>query len=705
MSSLKNISVSPGLPLPLGAHITPQGVQFAIFSRHATSVILVLFETDEETSPYIEIPFDPEKNKTGDIWHILVRGIGEGQLYGYRIDGPYDPKNGHRFNKHKLLIDPYARALTERPYYDFTKAIGYNPQSPELDCSFSTVDSAPSMPRCIVVSSRPERTVTHVRIPERDCLIYELHVKGFTCHPSSGVRHPGTFRGLTEKIPYLQELGVTSVELMPVQEFNPYANTNINPVTGERLTNFWGYDTVAFFAPHGRYASSVNHGSQVEEFREMVQAFHEAGMEVILDVVFNHTAEGDETGPTLSFRGIDNTIYYMLKNDRRFYRNFSGCGNTVNCNHPLVRDFILNCLRYWVIEMNIDGFRFDLASILGRDQSGEIMSNSPLIEKIGEDPILRNAKIIAEAWDAAGAYQVGEFPSRWAEWNGRYRDDVRRFWRGDPNTVGAFATRLTGSSDLYGRTGSGPLQSVNFITCHDGFTLNDLVSYRTKRNRENGEDNRDGEDENFSFSWGAEGPDINPRVSALREQMIKNFLATLLLSQGIPMILAGDEFRRTQKGNNNAYCQDNEISWVDWRFLEQYAAIHRFTKEMIRFRKEHPALRRTSFFTGKPDSNGRIDLTWHGVNGPPDWGAESRFVAMRINGSCCGPDKDIFIMFNAGRSSTTCKVPPSPSGRPWRIAVDTSLPSPEDIRETGKEPLFSGEYYQVSRISTVVLVA
>ena len=416
---MQDIKTSPGYPLPLGASYTRDGIQFSIFSRHASAVTLLLFESDRADSAFSGIRLDPAVNRTGDIWHILVEGLPERQIYAYKIDGPYAPEAGHRYNKNKLLLDPHARAITGVRTWDLTKALGYDPDSPALDLSFSGVDSTPFMPRCIAMPRPRERHGGSPRIHERDYIIYELHVRGFTCHPSSGVKHPGTFRGLTEKIPYLKELGINAVELMPVQEFDTDDNTNVNPLTGEKLKNFWGYNTVAFFAPKGSYSASGSMGEQVAEFREMVNAFHDAGIEVILDVVLNHTAEGDETGPTVSFRGIDNSIYYILREDRRLYMNFSGCGNTFNCNHPLVRDLIMDVLRYWVIDMGVDGFRFDLASILGRDQSGRMMSSPPLIEKISEDPILRNSKIIAEAWDAATV----EFPGRWegTENSGRHQ--------------------------------------------------------------------------------------------------------------------------------------------------------------------------------------------------------------------------------------------------------------------------------------------
>jgi len=709
---VQDIKTSPGYPLPLGASYTRDGIQFSIFSRHASAVTLLLFESDRADSAFSGIRLDPAVNRTGDIWHILVEGLPERQIYAYKIDGPYAPEAGHRYNKNKLLLDPHARAITGVRTWDLTKALGYDPDSPALDLSFSGVDSTPFMPRCIAMPRPRERHGGSPRIHERDYIIYELHVRGFTCHPSSGVKHPGTFRGLTEKIPYLKELGINAVELMPVQEFDTDDNTNVNPLTGEKLKNFWGYNTVAFFAPKGSYSASGSMGEQVAEFREMVNAFHDAGIEVILDVVLNHTAEGDETGPTVSFRGIDNSIYYILREDRRLYMNFSGCGNTFNCNHPLVRDLIMDVLRYWVIDMGVDGFRFDLASILGRDQSGRMMSSPPLIEKISEDPILRNSKIIAEAWDAAGAYQVGEFPGRWAEWNGKFRDDIRRFWRGDRNSVGSFATRVAGSSDLYGKAGKGPLRSINLLTCHDGFTLNDLVSYREKHNIENGENNLDGEDYNLSSNWGVEGPDRTPLITGIRLRMIKNFIATLFLSQGIPMLLAGDEFRRTQGGNNNAYCQDNEISWVDWRLMDENSELFRFTREMIRFRKGHPSLRRESFFTGTPHAGRALpDITWHGHEAAmPDWSPGSSEIGLLINGEYAElsggkADNDIYIIFNASRISRKFEIPDAPSGRRWRVAIDTSKNAPDDIHEAGAGPQLTGRRYHVKRLSTVVLIA
>jgi glycogen operon protein len=698
-------SILPGLPVPYGATPDESGTQFALFSRNATAVTLVLFDSTGPDSPFIEIPLDPRTHKTGDIWHVRVEGVREGRLYGYRIDGAYVPAGGHRYNRNKLILDPYARAVTGNFQWKLSDARGYDPASPEGADSFSTVDSAPGAPRCIVISGGANGTAPPLSIPFAESVIYETHLKGFTCHGSSGAACAGTFRGLTEKIPYLKELGVTAVELMPIMEFDEDENINMNPLTGEKLKNYWGYSTISFLAPRGRYAHSGSTGEQVKEFREMVDALHRAGIEVILDVVINHTAEGDEKGPTLCFRGIDNTIYYILESDRRRYKNISGCGNTFNCNHPIVRNFILDCLRYWVMEMKVDGFRFDLASILGRDQEGNMLSNPPLLEWIAEEPILRTTKIIAEAWDAAGAYQVGDFPGRWADWNGRFRDDVRRFWRGDPGMAGRFATRLTGSSDLY--DGKGPLHGINFITCHDGFTLNDLVSFSRKHNLENGEDNRDGENHNLSANYGLEGLDATPYIDTLRKRQIKNFIATLFLSQGVPMMLAGDEFRRTQRGNNNPWCQDNGISWLDWTLLEEHGEIFRFTREMIRFRKERPALRRSAFFTGGPeDGAGHPDISWHGVRAfQPDWGDDSRLVACLINGAASDDSEDLYLAFNASLYNHVVEIPPAPNGGNWRAIIDTSKPSPHDIADSGRGVDIDANRYPVRRMSAVVLAA
>jgi glycogen operon protein len=556
------------------------------------------------------------------------------------------------------------------------------------------------MPKCVFTR---EHFHWHDDLPPRhpwsETVIYETHVRGFTIHPNAGVEHPGTYRGLMEKIPYLNKLGVTAVELMPVQEFNENQATGINPQTGKPLGNYWGYDPVAFFAPKASYSSSGGLGQQKLEFKEMVRAFHHAGIEVILDVVFNHTAEGNELGPTLCFRGMDNAIFYTLADNKRYYKDYTGTGNTINANHPVVRDHILGALRYWVVEMHVDGFRFDLASVLGRDGSGKLLANAPLLDRIAEDPILKDVKIIAEAWDAAGAYEVGSFSERrWAEWNGRYRDDVRRFWRGDDGMLGLFASRICGSADIYANSGKGPEASINFVTCHDGFTLNDLVSYRHKHNEANGENNHDGTDSNFSDNYGAESETTDALIEPIRKRQVKNFLLTLLISRGVPMLLGGDEFRRTQGGNNNAYCQDNETSWHDWRYLEQHREIFRFACGMIAFRRAHPVLSKEQFYTD-------AEIDWFGPHGGlPDWAdpKEKQFACLIHENK----QSALCLMFNAGADAVDFGLPPVPPGARWHLAVDTSRESPQDIFTVGEETLWDDHHtYHLSPRSCVILLA
>ncbi len=697
----------PTRPTPLGATLERGGVRFALFSRYATRVWLELFEAPEDAIPRARIPLDRALHRVGDIWCIFVEGLGAGTLYAYRVQGPYAPEEGHRFNPHKLLLDPYARAVTGTFDWNLADARGFEPTSPDGDLTPSAVDSAGGCPKCIVVDGAFDwEGDRHPRIPMERTVIYEVHVRGFTVHPSSDVSRPGTYRGLTERIDHLKRLGVTAVELLPVQEFDHRENPRQSPETGEWLGNYWGYSTVCFFAPVSRYSEAGARGEQVRAFKEMVKALHQAGIEVILDVVFNHTSEGDETGPTLCFRGLDNTIYYILEEDRRRYQNFSGCGNTFNCNHPLVRDFILDCLRYWVVEMHVDGFRFDLASILGRDQRGEILANPPLVERIAEDPVLAGSKIIAEAWDAAGAYQVGRFPGeRWAEWNGRYRDDIRRFWRGDPGQVPALATRLSGSSDLYQGSGRTPLHSINFVTCHDGFTLADLVTYERKRNWANGENNRDGTDENLSWNGGVEGETDDPAIRARRDRQIRNFLVTLLMSQGVPMLLAGDEFRRTQRGNNNAYCQDNEISWLDWSLAQDNGALVDFVAGLIAIRQRFTALRRSEFFTGDVLEDGHPDIQWFAAaSGESPWDEESRCLGCWINADAPG-EPDLFLMFNASDEDRDFALP-EVGGATWRLLVDTASPSGRCIHPLEEAPAVGKlNRYGVRAHSAVMLCA
>ena len=706
-------SIFPGEPLPFGATVLNNGVNFAVFSRNATSVTLLLFDKAENNIPFAELVLDPVQNKTGDVWHIRVEGVKEGIFYLYRVDGPYNPEKGHRFNRYKVLLDPFARALTGSFIWDLSKSRGYDWNSPEKDLSFSEYDDTANMPKSIVISDdfnwqgdRP------LNFPLRHSIIYETHVSGLTRHNSSGAKHPGTFKGVIEMIPYFKELGITSLELLPIFEFDLYGVNKINPLTDELLENYWGYDPISFFAPKGRYSSSGDNGNQVKEFKEMVRDLHKAGIEVILDVVFNHTGEGSELGPTLSFRGWDNNLYYILSEDKRFYMNYSGCGNTLNCNHPIVRSLIRSCLHYWVIEMHVDGFRFDLGSILGRDQDGNLMENPPILEGIAEDPVLRNTKIIAEAWDAGGAYQVGSFPGgRWAEWNDQFRDDVRSFWRGDTGMVHVLATRLTGSSDLYFKDGRKPFHSINFITSHDGFTLHDLVSYNHKHNEANGEDNRDGGDNNLSYNHGEEGGSNNPQILALRRRQAKNLMATLMLSLGTPMILGGDEFLRTQGGNNNAYCQNNEVSWYNWNLKTENIENFTFLKKLIDFRKRHPAFHRPEFYLGKDSTFNAIpDITWYDRDGNiTDWENMDHCLAYRLDGTeaevnADKDDNDFYLMFNGSMNDQTFRICSPPVGTLWFRAIDTSLPGEEDIPLYGKEEYLENQEEYIVRAKSVVVL-
>ena len=687
------LRIARGRCLPLGASTTAEGINFSLLCRHGTAVFLVL-EALEDGAALAEIALHPRRNRTGDHWHVLVGGLPRAFRYGWRVDGPTGPR--HAFNPNSVLFDPASTALSGGGVWG---------QSDEPD-PYTTA-------RRSVFLRRPFhwQEDSPPLVPLEDSVIYELHVRGFTVHPTALVAHPGTFTGLAEKIPYLKDLGVTAVELLPIHEFDENDCPFVNPETGKKLRNVWGYNSIAFAAVKAGYAASGAEYGQVTEFREMVRAFHAAGIEVILDVVFNHTGEGGRPGRTSSFRGLDNSLYYMLAPDG-WYLNFSGCGNTLNCNHPVVRSLLQDCLHFWVADMHVDGLRFDLASVMGRDYQGHVLMDPPVVEMIAEDGVLADTKLIAEPWDAAGLYQVGRFPygRRWSEWNGQYRDDVRRFWRGEPGMTGALATRLCGSSDLYQPTGRLPLHSINFITCHDGFTLWDLVSYNYKHNLINGEGNRDGMDQNHSWNCGVEGPTDDPKVLALRRRQAKNLMATLLLSQGVPMMLAGDEFLRTQHGNNNAWCQDNDISWLDWSLAEKNAEHLRFVRALIALRRRHPALRRRRFLQGRGPRGAHLpDVRWHGVEpGRPDFSPFSHALALALDGRQTGrePDQDLYMAFNSWKDALTFRIPPAPNGRPWRRVVDTSLPSPEDIvaEDTGPEvvPLRG---YRVGPFSVVVLIA
>ena len=687
-----DFSLSRGKPQPFGATPVRGGINFALLCPHARSVQLVFFgECGDEI--LLELPLDPRYNRTGHIWHALVQGIDPGIRYGYRVfcSGEKE-KNIQPCHEELVLLDPYARSTCGgeqwgHPYRISRKGYAHTFRLSQIpENNFDWENDQP------------------LNIPLRDTIIYELHVRGYTRHPSAGTKASGTFLGLTEKIPYLKELGITAVELMPVTDFDETHPGNRNPETGELLYNYWGYDPIAFFAPKAAYAFDQAPGAAVREFKEMVKAFHQAGIEVILDMVFNHTGEGNEEGPVYHFKALDNALYYLLDEQGR-YLNYSGCGNTLNCNHPVVRDMILDSLHYWVTEMHVDGFRFDLASILGRGRNGEVLANPPLIERIAEDPILAHTKLIAEAWDASGLYQVGDFPAwqRWMEWNGKFRDDVRRFVRGDAGMVSRLATRLAGSSDLYQDDGREPFHSVNFVTCHDGFTLNDLVSYTEKHNWANGEDNRDGTDDNLSFNWGVEGETDSMEIEALRLRQIKNFAAILLFSQGVPMLLAGDEFRRTQKGNNNAYCQDNEISWVDWGLAEKNADLQRFFRLLIRFRKEHNQLRRDHFDVRSV--NGVPEMSWHGLEfNKPDWSDEARWLAVHY-APTGETNRQIYILFNQDSRPREFQLPPLSKGH-WLRMMDTSLPSPDDFADSEKKLQQIKQFrYNAAAHSTVLLVA
>ena len=701
--------------MPLGASLTNEGVNFAVFSKNASSITLIIFETDSLDSPFIEIPLTAKENKTGNVWHCFIRGLGAGTCYLFRADGPYNPEKGLRFNPNKTLIDPYAKAVTDLSNWDFSKCQGFDADKPGRDLTFSRNDDIAQQPRGIVIDDTFDwQGDKPINYPLRFSVIYETHVKGLTANPNSGVEHPGTYRGVIEKIPFFKDLGITSIEFLPVQEFNENEIIRKSPSTGKKLTNYWGYSTVAFFAPKGSYASDKIPGAQVKEFKEMVRELHKAGIEVILDIVFNHTAEGNEQGPTFSFRGFDNSIYYILNQNKRYYQNYSGCGNTVNCNHPVVRTFIMDCLRYWVMEMHVDGFRFDLGSILGRDQSGHIMENPPTLEQIAEDPVLSATKIIAEAWDAGGAYQVGWFPGgRWAEWNDKYRDNVRKYWRGDTKETRYLATRIAGSSDLYLRDGRKPFHSINFITSHDGFTLYDLVSYNNKRNEENGENNCDGSDNNSSYNYGVDGTCYDPIILSIRERQLKNFFGTIMVSLGTPMILGGDEFGRTQNGNNNAYCQDNEISWYDWSLLEKNTGLYRFVKEIIAFRLRHPGFMRPEFYTGRGGAyKGIPDITWYNDAGEiPNWNNVGFYLALRLLGSKADTladrdDNDFYIMFNSDTEVKNFTLALPPPKKEWWRKADTGKSSPNDILLPGNEErLSSQKKYSVKARSMVILIS
>ncbi len=672
-----DFKLRPGKPFPFGATLVPGGVNFSVFSSHATACTLVLFEK-RARDPMAEIPF-PDSFRIGHVWCMVVFDLDPEEVeYGYRMDGPYDPVAGHRFDRSQILLDPYAKAIGGRDQWG---------QTPDWDAPFQHRGR-------LVFEDFDWEDDRPLELPMEDLIIYEMNVRSFTRHPSAGVKYGGTFAAMRAKIPYLRELGINCVELMPIYEFDELENSRVNPATGETLYNYWGYSTVGFFAPKAGFAATGRFGMQVDELKTLIKELHRSGIEVLLDVVFNHTAEGNENGPTISFRGIDNLTYYMLTPEG-YYFNFSGCGNTLNCNNPIVRNAVLDCLRYWASDYHIDGFRFDLAAILGRDPKGAPLSNPPLLETLAFDPVLGKCKLIAEAWDAGGLYQVGSFPAfgRWAEWNGKYRDDVRRFLKGDPGLVDAVAQRVQGSPDLY--ASRGPSASINFITCHDGFTLYDLFAYDSKHNEANGEDNRDGADDNHSWNCGCEGETDDPLVQALRHRMIKTALTILMVSHGVPMMLMGDEMGRSQRGNNNTYCQDNDLNWMDWARLAEHADLFRFACNMVAFRKAHPVLRPRRHVHSHPERGGGCaDITWHGTEAwHCDCSEGSRVLAFMLCGRHAKEgtvaDDDIYVALNSHYEALLFEPPQPAAGGQWHVAVNTGMPPPQDIVAPGQEPLLT----------------
>ena len=675
---------------PLGAVLEKHGVNFSLFSRSATGVELLLFDGVDDARPARVIRIDPTTNRTYHYWHVFVPGLEAGQIYGYRVEGKFDPKTGARFDPSKVLLDPYGRAVVIPTDYSRDAASGQD-------------DNTAQAMKSVVVDPKTYdwEGDAPLKRPSSQTIIYEMHVRGFTRHPSSGVAENsrGTYRGLIEKTPYLKQLGITAIELLPVFQFDAQ-----DCPPGQ--INYWGYSPISFFAPHRAYSSRQEPLGPVDEFRDMVKALHRAGIEVILDVVFNHTAEGDQRGPTLSFRGIDNATYYILEQDRSRYANFSGTGNTLNANNPIVRRLIVDSLRYWVEEMHVDGFRFDLASILTRDPSGNPMPSPPVLWDLESDPVLAGTKLIAEAWDAAGLYQVGSFVGdSWKEWNGRFRDDVRSFFRGEEGSVGPLADRLLGSPEIYGHEEREAEQSVNFVTCHDGFTLNDLVSYNEKHNESNGEDNRDGANDNRSWNCGVEGPTDDPEIEKLRNRQVKSFFTVTMLSLGVPMILMGDEVRRTQLGNNNAYCQDNQESWFDWRLLDKHPDLYRFVS-LLNARRvwRNDALERQRVSLNQLLRS--ANLSWHGIKlNQPDWRSDSHSIALTTE---LRQDKLLLHwILNAYWEPLDFELPSirDAGAAPWRRWIDTALPSPHDISDWQTATSIQGTSYRAEARSVVALFA
>ncbi len=685
-----NADIFPGKSYPLGATVYDNGVNFCLFSKNCESIELLFFDDVDDRRPARSIRLDPEKNKTFYYWHIFVKGIVPGQLYGYRAHGPFAPEKGDRFDGQKVLIDPYTKLVMAGKNYDRDAAIGRGDNCAQslksIVVDYSTYDWEGDMP---------------LNRPYAGSVIYELHVGGFTSNLNAGSiakERRGTYAGLTDKIPYLKDLNVTAVELMPVHQFDEYD-------APPQQKNYWGYSPIAFFAPHRAYSSRTDRLGPLDEFRDMVKAFHQADIEVILDVVFNHTNEGDERGPTMSFRGLENSAYYILEENQTYYSNYSGCGNAINANHSIVRRLIMDCLRYWVAEMHVDGFRFDLASVMSRDESGRPLEDPPILWSIESDPVLAGTKIIAEAWDAAGLYQVGSFiGDRFAEWNGQYRDDVRRFIKGDSGMIDKMAARIMGSPDLYPDPTRNPNRSINFISCHDGFTLNDLVSYNEKHNEDNNENNCDGAKDNYSWNCGIEGATDDEMIEALRQQQIKNFLTVMLISKGTPMLLMGDETRRTQQGNNNSYCQDNDLSWFDWSTLKKNEDLLHFVKGLIDFTQGLHILQEKRFWNVSTGNNGHApNITWHGTRlNQPDWHEDSHCLAFSLH----HPEKDehLHVIINAFWKPLGFELPALPTGSDWLRIVDTAQPSPNDFSNPDKAIRIDKNIYHVEPRSTVVLV-
>ena len=673
-----NYNLYPGKPYPLGAIWDGNGVNFALYADNATAVDLCLFSSPDDEKEFARFRLT---ERTHHVWHAYLDGGAPGLLYGYRVHGPYEPHNGHRYNPNKLLIDPYAKAISGTIAWS-DALFGYKIGDPEEDLSYSEIDSAPYLPKCAVIDENFDwEGDTPIQLPYHKSIIYEAHVKGFTkLHPDIPENIRGTYAGLAHPvtIQYLKGLGVTAVELMPVHHF-----ISDRHLQDRGLTNYWGYNTIGFFAPDVRYSSSGVRGEQVTEFKNMVKSLHQAGIEVILDVVYNHTGEGNHLGPTVSFRGIDNAAYYRLTEDRRYYMDYTGTGNTLNANLPNVLRLLMDSLRYWILEMHVDGFRFDLASTLARELH-EVDRLSAFFDIIHQDPVISRVKLIAEPWDIGeGGYQVGKFPQGWAEWNGLYRDCIRDFWRGADSMLGEFAARFTGSPDLYQGDYRRPTASINFITAHDGFTLNDLVSYNNKHNKANGENNQDGENHNRSWNCGHEGPSRDPAIVQLRQQQKRNFMTTLMLSQGVPMLVAGDEISRTQKGNNNAYCQDNEISWLNWKKADK--ELLGFTRQLVHFRRKHPAFRRRRWFQGQP-IKGIEEIAWflHDGNEMTEEHWNSHFaktLGVFLFGKgihALGPkgeqitDDSFYLIFNAHHEALTFVLPPEKFGKEWIKIIDTT---------------------------------